>query len=201
MPFDADAAVKTLLQELHKILKPLGFQKQGQSYTRDLPETWQVINVQKSLYSSAGSKTLTLNFAVLPKALARFREQNKAPREYECPLRTRVGYLVGDKDTWWTLEDDSSAGAALSEILGIVKIKGVSHLDSLRTCADILRFYDSGGTGGFEIERNEARIVLLAETGRMEDAIQGLREYEKWLEGPAVARVSAFLASFRRTYN
>jgi len=85
---------------------------------------------------------------------------------------------MGGKDVWWKIRDESSARAALDDILTVAQLKGIPFLDILTSAKEILALYAGGQVLGFEIDRDEDRLILLAETGAVGELMQRLSEYE-----------------------
>jgi hypothetical protein len=200
---DSDAAFKWFLRELNVSLRLFKFKRKGQSFAREFSDSWQVINVQLSAFSQSGEKSLTLNFAVCSKANLRFqdKETSKPPLHYTCPMRFRIGWLIEGKDVWWPIRDESSAQVALSETLAAINAKGIPFLDAVTSGNQILHLYHTGKVLGFEIDRDEERLILLAETGAGQQTQERLREYEaRWPATGAAERSSRFLSHFKETY-
>ena len=200
---DSDAAFKWILRELNASLRPFNFKRNGQTFSREFSQCWQVVNVQLSSFSAPGEKTLTVNFGVCSKSTLRFRDKDssKPPLHYACPIRFRIGWLKEGKDVWWAIRDESSARVARNEVLAVVQGKGVPFLDTLASVNEILNLYDTGLVLGFEIDRDEDRLLLLAETGAAERARTRLDEYaSRWPLTPAAERAAKFLGRFKETY-
>ena len=108
---------------------------------------------------------------------------------------------MGGKDVWWKIRDESSARAALDDILTVAQLKGIPFLDILSSAKEILALYAGGQVLGFEIDRDEDRLILLAETGAVGELMQRLSEYEgHWSLSPANERASKFLQRFKVAY-
>jgi hypothetical protein len=201
---DSASAFKWFMRELNWSLRPFKFKRKGQSFARQFSDSWQVINVQLSAFSQRGEKSLTLNFGVCSKANLRFgdKDTSKPPLHYTCPVRFRVGWLMEGKDVWWAIRDESSAQVALNEALGVTRARGIPFLDALTSGNEILHLYDTGQVLGFEIDRDEDRLILLAETGDGHQIQQRLRAYEaRWPATPATERASRFLNRFKEIYH
>jgi hypothetical protein len=180
---DSATAFKWFLREMNAALRSFGFKRNSQTFAREFAECWQVINVQLSAFSPNGEKTLTVNFGVCSKATLRFRDKGlgKPPLHYACPIRFRVGWLMDERDKWWTIRTQTSAQTALEEVLTVISSKGISFLDTLTSAKDILTLYGAGQVLGFEIDRDEERLVLLAEVGATEECRERLNEYQaRW---------------------
>lgn len=153
-----------------------------------VPRMSQVVNVQLSAFAPRGEKSLTVNFGICFKLTLRLRDgdESRAPRHYACPIRFRVGWLMEGKDVWWKIRDESSSRAALDDILTVAQLKAL---------------YAGGQVLGFEIDREEDRLILLADMGAVGELRQRLSEYEgRWPLSPANERASKFLQRFKVAY-
>jgi hypothetical protein len=203
---DSAAALgfKLFLRELNRSLRSFGFKRTGQSFARQFPEIWQVINVQVSVSSTSQEKVFTVNFGIDSKIAMQFRGANveKAPLHYACPISFRIGWFADENDLWWRLKDDASARQALDEILQMLISKGIPFLNTLQADSALLEFYGTGLALGFEINRDETRLLLLAGAGVQDMVQQRLGDYQvSWISSAAKARASAFLAKFKIVHN
>lgn len=170
------------------IFSSLSIQENRPNVRPRVPRMSQVVNVQLSAFAPRGEKSLTVNFGICFKPTLRLRDgdESRAPRHYACPIRFRVGWLMEGKDVWWKIRDESSSRAALDDILTVAQLKAL---------------YAGGQVSGFEIDRDEDRLILLAETGAVGELMQRLSEYEgRWPLSPANERASKFLQRFKVAY-
>jgi Domain of unknown function (DUF4304) len=106
-----DAYDEMVRELIWPFLRARAFKRSGTTFHRPDRANWQVISLQKSVYSSADEIRFTVNIAV---ALDRLREgvhdwpEGKRPRESRCHLRVRIGGLLGTGDTWWRLAPDTN---------------------------------------------------------------------------------------------
>jgi hypothetical protein len=102
------------------------------------------------------------------------------------PDSISCGLADGRQNVWWKIRDESSSRAALDDILTVAQSKAL----------------DAGGQVlGFEIDRDEDGLILLAETGAVGELMQRLSEYEgRWPLSPANERASKFLQRFKVAY-
>jgi hypothetical protein len=104
-------------------------------------------------------------------------------------------------DVWWAVRDEASARIAYDEVTVVLGAKGLPFFDSLTTNKEILKLFDAGQVLGFEIDRDEVRLLLLAEEGIKAELRHRLCEYEaRWPLSPATERASRFLREFRGAY-
>ncbi len=69
-------------------LKALGFKKKGRTWTRETPDAFQVVNLQKSDFS----EQVYVNVAVYLKALS----DETSPPEHWCHIRARLERIAVD---------------------------------------------------------------------------------------------------------
>jgi hypothetical protein len=83
---------------------------------------------------------------------------------------------------WWRIADEMIAKNALSEIMGIISSEAIPLLNA------------SGKIFGFEINRDETRLILLTRAGAKQEIEHRLAEYEtRWKPSGAISRASNFL--------
>jgi hypothetical protein len=100
-------------------------------------------------------------------------------------------------DKWWTVLDEASAQIALTEIGEALLNKGIPFLEVLQSDQNILGLYDAGEVLGFEIDRDETRLLLLANIGANDEARKCLEQYRnRWPKTGATDRASKFLKAF-----
>lgn len=170
------------------IFSSLSIQENRPNVRPRVPRMSQVVNVQLSAFAPRGEKSLTVNFGICFKPTLRLRDadESRAPRHYACPIRFRVGWLMEGKDVWWKIRDESSSRAALDDILTVAQLKAL---------------YAGGQVLGFEIDRDEDRLILIAEMGAVGELMQRLSEYEgRCPLSPANERASKFLQRFKVAY-
>jgi hypothetical protein len=196
-------AFRRLLSGLNTLLRPHGFHRSGQRYGRDTKQCWQIIGLQKSRFSDSGEVRFTVNFGITSKTVMAFRGQDisRMPLDWKCPIRFRIGELIGPNDIWWAFKDGDDFGGAMAAITSCLSEKAIPLLDGLKTDSGIIAFYDTGTVMGFEIDRDETRAVLLAGMGLKDKACERLREYEaQWPLTAASQRAKDFVAEFRTKF-
>ena len=146
MSLPADLAFRRLLSDLNSLLRPHRFQRAGQRYGRDTKQCWQIIGLQKSRFSDSGEVRFTVNFGITSKTLMAFRGEDvcKMPLDWRCPVRFRIGELIGPNDIWWTSKDGDDFGSAMAAITSCLSEKAIPLLDGLKSDNGILALYDTG---------------------------------------------------------
>jgi hypothetical protein len=97
-------ATKTLIAEIDRLLRPLGFIKKKAVWNRKVGSLTDVIDIQ----DSKGRDSLTINAGVFRRDFFKFCWDIPIPtfvREPMCTVRSRIGNLFGSKDVWWDQND------------------------------------------------------------------------------------------------
>lgn len=112
-----EEAWRELLTEVHRLLKPLGWRKEGGNFRLLLPDGlgW-IIQFQRDRYNTAEDISFTVNAGVyfeknVPAANRRFRE-------YDCQVRARPACLSPryGRDTWWHLGEGADPTVLWEEL-------------------------------------------------------------------------------------
>jgi hypothetical protein len=203
MPSTADSAFNRLLSDLNRFLRPQGFRRSGQRFGRETEQGWQIIGLQKSRYSDSGEVRFTVNFGVTSKALMGFKGEDisKMPLDWKCPIRCRIGEMLELGDLWWSSAEGDDFRSAFTAITSGLSEKAIPFLKGLDTETGILALYSTGLVMGFEIDRDETRVVLAAHLGLKHEASEQIQSYEaRWAPGPTSKRANQFLAVYRARF-
>lgn len=114
-----DLAYAEVVRRAHGVLKPLGFRKQGTSFTRVKGVSTQRIAFQKSAWRTMDDPIrFTLNLYLFVHELAPDADPAK-PRLENFHYQSRIGSLLpADIDRWWEIVDLSDVDAVWSELEG-----------------------------------------------------------------------------------
>src|SRR5579862_3760698 len=128
-----DAMVR---EHMWPFLRVRGFKRSKYNFHRQVESNWQVINLQKSTSSDANHVRFTVNLGVGIDALRRGVHDwapSARPREPQCHLRQRIGFLLRQEDTWWNIDPSTDVA---------------TFADSLNTAIDryALPFFDAHAT-------------------------------------------------------
>ena len=124
-------------KEVYKLLKPCGFRKFGRTLHRFVSgDISQVINFQSGMPTNIYYGSFCVNLGIrIPECNERCfnstEETKKYYPEYKCTLRTRLGIVKGEKETWYDLSENTELITAnvIKEINDIV-IPAFNALDS-----------------------------------------------------------------------
>lgn len=157
-----------VLEAMHALLKPRGFRKNGQLFTRPLGDVDHLVQLQKGTSSTAARVSATVNLAVWVRALAPVRAGRPDPPEVAAAhWSERLGFTMPDRrDVWWPMASAREAEAAAQAIAEALERHGLPALDRIPSQA-ALRDLWRAGAGGLTDGR---RIMLLAQLERIEGA-------------------------------
>lgn len=130
------------------VLRVHGFLRSRSTFHRKVGANWQVINLQKSSYSSAQSVRFTANLGV---ALDRLRSGSydwppgRRPAELRCHFRVRIGRLLTDRDTWWDVSADTNVTALAETICLVLTLYALPWLDAHSTDERLLSIARDAG--------------------------------------------------------
>jgi len=97
---------------VYEYLKPFGFRKHGRTLHRFVDgDISQVIHLQNGCPEKSVYGVLWVNLGIrVPECVERsfivLQALKKYYHEYECNIRTRLGYLVDSEDTFYSLDND-----------------------------------------------------------------------------------------------
>lgn len=106
----------------HEVLKPLGFRKKANNFYKSVNTIGHVINIQKSISSTKSNILFTVNLGIfVPEYwLTVYNYHNKGvpdfPTEPECAIRTRIGNLKNQSDTWYEISEQTDKGTLIAEV-------------------------------------------------------------------------------------
>lgn len=179
-------------------LKPLGFRKKANNFYKNLGETGQVINVQKSVYGSKDAVSFTLNIGVFePKYwLCRYGNSKELPEfasEPECLIRKRIGELKGEEDTWYEVDensDESALAAQMSSNLNEYILPFLAGLDSVQKISLAMQ-------NSQNLAHAFTELIFFAEHGNFELAKE---RYERILQKGVNPLFKTTLEFYRKKY-
>ena len=108
---DVPKTVDEIEDAVYAHLKPYGFKKYGRTLHRFVSEDIsQVIHFQSGMPTKGMGGLLCVNIGIrIPECADRaFQPQDKVKKyyhEYECTMRSRLGIVGGQKETWYKLSD------------------------------------------------------------------------------------------------
>lgn len=164
-------------------MKPYGFKKHGRTLHRFVSEDIsQVINFQSGMPTRKMGGLLCVNLGIrIPECAERTfqseKEKKKYYHEYECTLRSRLGVISGNAETWYDLHKNPKkiTESIISEIQQYV----LPAYDVLASRQDILRYrkdYPSLDTMGRHLIALD-ECMIYGHLGNIEKAKQLFEKY------------------------
>jgi hypothetical protein len=162
---------------LHALLKPLGFARKGNDWTRVRGDIWECVDIQGSWLGG-----VTVN--VSAKDIKTAELLAGIPCEKELWLRsitTRVGTLIDGYDRWW--KDDPNGPEEMAEA---VKVYGLPWFDRVRSVEDqAARWYGRhSGQSPWRNPRLPELAVSLYRLGQVEEALKLFEAPERKTTSP-----------------
>lgn len=197
-PGGAEEAFKHLLSAVAKLLKPRGFKRQRSTFHWQAPNSWSVVNVQKSQWSSADSKTITINLAVASKPLLHLDMwgvgTREPPAEHHCDWRIRLHRVTGGPEQWWEVSDQRTGRMAAQDILPTLETHACPLLVELSPVTGLPRLCDVPG-------------IVTPPDSVIKHRIAQLGEGEEWQEAARLLAMlgddqpaASFKAALQRRY-
>ena len=158
-----EEAWRRLLAEVHGVLRPLGWKKEGGTYRLFLPEgLGRIIQFQRDRYNTAEDIGFTVNAGIY------FEKDvpitNRRFREYDCQIRVRPACLSPRYgwDTWWRLSAGTDPAALGEEMKAFLLRDVLPFLDRFPTRERTVELILNG-----EAEAWTDRNVLHLDTARL----------------------------------
>ena len=112
-------------------LKEQGFKRSKATFHRPVEENWEVINLQRSQWSSRREVSFTVNLEVALGCLRGDRwGVGKRPPAYRCHFHERLGVLLTGSDTWWTLSPDTNINELADSLVLALEAYGLPWLEA-----------------------------------------------------------------------
>lgn len=107
-----------IISQLHEVLAPHGFWRHKHTWNRTSGSFIDVIDIQVG----QGGRWVTANVGVTDPNAYRHCWGGDPPSptdEPSCTVRTRIGYLMGDTDVWWPLNDPQTPEAVVQAVAAL----------------------------------------------------------------------------------
>ncbi|HEX4762081.1 MAG TPA: DUF4304 domain-containing protein [Sphingomicrobium sp.] len=178
----AKAAFNGFVADMAQMLKPAGFRKRANTFHWEARDSWSVLNVQKSQWSPANEKTVTINLGVASKPLLRLDlfgvGSREPPPENHCHWRIRLGRLMDGLDVWWAICDEDSRRRTAGEISSAITSLACPLLTALSPRTELPRLCEVDGVFSPPDAIRKHRIAMLAEAGDWPEALKLLEAIE-----------------------
>jgi len=165
-------------ESFHAILKPLGFRKKGNNfYSQKDDGLGHIVNLQRSTSSTKEDIRFTINTGIfLPEYWeVQYNYFSKPipdfPTEPECVLRTRIGSLRNQHDTWYDITAGTDEVAMIDEMKRNLTDYILPHFNRISSKGMLIDFLDTPAVQASPLDR----LIIFGEFGHKEKA---RREFE-----------------------
>ncbi|SDL86653.1 protein of unknown function [Salinimicrobium catena] len=158
------------------IFKNFGFKKIGNNFYRDFGETGQAFNIQKSKWNSKDEKDFVFNLGLIDKSI--YKEVNgievtKFPKEVDCEIRVRLGYLTDVTNEWYKLNSNTELPELKSKIKNDITKYVIPFFENFRNPENWLEIFEW---------KNEpytyplSKFLIIKKYGNTEEAVNFLNK-------------------------
>lgn len=143
-PFDRKSALRRVMSIVDGHIKDFGYERMGSTWKLMTQHSDRLLNVQTHRRDDLSHLTFTINLGVFFPELYRAQHgslPNPPIQEEQCSPRTRIGWLVGNSDKWWTVDrntDESSLASELNSVIGETAMPWLTKLDSMQDALEEL---------------------------------------------------------------
>lgn len=159
-----DAIIK---EGMAPMLKKEGFKKKAGNFYREFENRIEIVNVQANKWNESSIGQFTINVGVYYPAIAEITEAlpvKGMPKEYDCIIRERIGFLSPEKkDAWWNIDKTTNDLELSEEVTEQVKtlclpwLAKMSDLNEVKTSvAHKNRAFPAAGIALYQGNREEA---------------------------------------------
>jgi hypothetical protein len=158
---------------LAPLMKREGFKKSGRNFLKVDSESVAVLNVQASTSNLGATGKFTINLGRYFPSVARAvgdPDLQGRPKEYDCHLRQRIGFLLPKKlDHWWEIGPETHIEQLAVDVTRVVEgvglpwLRRVHDLHSLKTELE-----------GFPSIKLASVLLLLGERAQAESCLEEL---------------------------
>lgn len=176
-----------IYNEIYQILKPIGFNKKGDSFFTIKNNNWGIINFQKSTGNTKEKIKFTINIGIASRAIFDFYYpdvKHDPPSVWNCHYRQRAGYLLPERsDIWWEINISTSIQPMFDKIKNIILEYALPAVNNNISDEALINIWLSGSSPGLgTFDRLMNLCVLLYKAGRdnelkdVLDELQGIRQ-------------------------
>jgi len=156
---------------LAPLMKREGFKKSGRNFLKVDSESVAVLNVQASTSNLGATGKFTINLGRYFPSVARAvgePEFEGPPKEYDCPVRERIGFLLPEKlDHWWEVGPETNIEELAGDVARAVEDVGLPWLGRMHDLHSLKTQLD-----GFPSIKLASVLLLLGEREQAENCLR-----------------------------
>lgn len=189
----------------HEVLKPLGFKKKALNFYLQLADLGQIIQIQKSSYSTSFEIKFTINIGIFePKFWLDYYDFKKTgvvpdfPTEPDCLIRKRIGQLQKTNDIWYEINENTDENALIFKMVENLKNEILPFLERLNTIEKIFQSFENEEVSA---EMPLGELIFYAKHGDLEKAQKKYQNlYEKTIQKDEKHPFLGTLKSYAKKY-
>lgn len=164
---------KIINEGFQNILKPFGFKKKGNNFYLQLDGLGQIINIQKSKWSTKDEISFTINTGVfVPEYWSVFynyqnAEIPKFPTEPVCLIRKRIGEIRKQNDTWYDLKNNTDENIIIEEMKTNVRTFVLPYFENINTKGKLILELEKGN---LLVSPSLSKMLVFAELNELDKA-------------------------------
>lgn len=141
---------KTILTQLHTLLKPMGFRKKEQCFSAEDNDTVLFVQLQSSSTKSTKDVlVVTVNLGIFSRTVAECEGNTRAPNFLDAHWWKRIGLFMPDGiDKWWTIHTQAEADLCGTEITSILVDSALPEMQSLNSTDKLKALWEEGSSPG-----------------------------------------------------
>lgn len=186
-------SMKSIVAEVKRVLKPMGFVSQRYVWNRKVDSLRDVVDLQ----ISKSRDTVTINVGVLDFEVHTLVWGQQPPDFVKSPARTvdaRIGQLIDGRDKWWEID----APGAAADIVRCIGAYAVPFLERMHTREAMVQWLTSNNV----VKRRYpppilSLAILECLTGQPEGGCEILVQSQKIWNGPWGARAAEIASQLR----
>jgi uncharacterized protein DUF4304 len=152
---------RKIVETLNEILKPAGYKRNGNIYSRITNDITHFISLQSSMTSTAAVLKITLNIEMSSARLAEFRDE-RMPLGAHRNYHRRIGQFLNERiDKWWVICNMQEADRASDEIGLIISEKIIPYLNSIESTDELIKLWQKGECNGVTDAQRKYYLKLL----------------------------------------
>jgi hypothetical protein len=140
---------KIVVNRLREILKPLGFRKNGSTFSAQTNDVVQFVQLQSSSRTTSTKLVATVNLGVFSRTIAARVGNTRKPNILDAQWGARIGWLMAERrDKWWEISSDEQAIEAGEELARILQQSALPQFETISSSQALKRLWETGKSPG-----------------------------------------------------
>ena len=140
---------KTVLSRLQVTLKPLGFRKNGSTFSAETNDVVLFVQMQSSSKTTSIKLVATVNLGVFSRTIATRVGNTREPNILDAQWSSRIGsFLPKPHDKWWEITSEAEAIEVGEEIAEVLQEAALPQFATISSTEDLKRLWETGRSPG-----------------------------------------------------